>query len=620
MLKNLRAWIAAAGWPWVVASLFVLALGTGLRLLGYFGDELQLWLDEAGWAQMLVEGTAAWIRPAGYMWLTGLLLSIVNNEQMLRSLSLVAGIAQLPLLLLSLLQALWWLSSTTPTTTPTTPTTTLTTTPTTMAGAAKWLALLGTFLLAINPVAVAMSKEFKPYALEATVHVLLAVWATAYCQSDRRRHLVGLVITAAVSPLLAWSVVFAYPGVFAVVGLRAWQARRRTDVVIGAVGGVATLLVLGVIWALRVSGNPERANFWGRKYDVFYVGRSGVDKLLWLLGKTADLLGFPARLEPGLPIPGLAGAPASGWLLVLHVVCVGLCLLGVATLIRKKHWQLMAIWLLPWIVALVFNLARKWPYGIFRTNAFFLFYALGFLGFGLAALGPLLKTPLARRIAIVVVVAVCVSVFPFDLGPFRVKNERALALSSSVRTALEKVYEEESKKPVDAPRSLVLLDGHACGIFEYYARSHVDTRVRFSAVFDQRLIVACTGNAAKKWSGVLRQEPRFVSKIKVVRGPTTTTRGPTAPPPEGDEDDDEAEPTTTTTKLTSFPYDWVISAKPGFMDLTLNEGRVGCASSTVDVLPASTVLLRCLRAPLAAVVPEAPNPVPAVPAVPGVAP
>ncbi|MDP2344021.1 MAG: hypothetical protein Q8O67_23890 [Deltaproteobacteria bacterium] len=570
--------LASAGWGYVVVAFFAFAFGTALRLLGYFGDEMQLWLDEASWAQMLVEGRAAWIRPAGYMWLTARLLDVVNNEQMLRSLSVIAGIAQLPLVLVALRLSL----------------------------GSKWLALFGVYLLAINPVAVAMSKEFKPYALEAAVHGALVIWALAYCRSDRRGHLIGLVVTAALSPLFAWSVVFAYPGVFAAVGLRALKQRRTGDAVIAGAGALCTLVVLASIWAMRVSGKDEKTDYWGRKYDVFYVGDSALEKLQWLTGKSADVLGFPARLELGVAMPQ--------WLVALHVAFVVLCIVGLIDLLRRRQWLTLGIWALPIVITVLFNLAGKWPYGVFRTNVYLLFYAIGLVCCGLAALAPLVaRTPLGRRAASAVAVVVVVSIFPFDLSHFRTKEESALALSSSVRTALEKVYAAEIGRP-GGRRARLLLDGHACGIYTYYLRSHVETRERFSKLFDERFVVGCSTVLGSKWRDALKQAPPFSSKVKILKAKTT---GPKAAPADlvdddpadddpADDDVDGDEPVfevfvnravqqASGIQRGPFVFDWLITAKPSFIEITREELPATCSDSTEELLPASTLLVHCTR-------------------------
>ena len=121
---------------WAAAAV-VVVFGVVLRLMGFF--DLQLWLDEASWCKRLVDGHYGWIRPVGYMWITRQLVLFHNTEPMLRSLSYVAGIAQLPLLYLLVRRVV----------------------------AVPAIAVGATFALAIHPIAVAMTKEFKPYALES---------------------------------------------------------------------------------------------------------------------------------------------------------------------------------------------------------------------------------------------------------------------------------------------------------------------------------------------------------------------------------------------------------------------------------------------------------------------
>ena len=217
----------------LLGAAVIIGVGVLLRLLGQL--TIEVWADEALWANKLLEGNVGWIRPPAYMAATKLLLAVRNDEVMLRSLSLLPSLVQLPLLFLLL----------------------------------PWAALVGVFLLAVHPTVVAMAKEFKPYALEASVHTALIAMALAYVQAPRTRLLVALVVVAAVAPPFAWSPVFIYPGVFLAVGFSAWQAGRRTDVMVAVGGVVATLLVLGGVFLARLKNADPHPEFWGTSYNVF---------------------------------------------------------------------------------------------------------------------------------------------------------------------------------------------------------------------------------------------------------------------------------------------------------------------------------------------------------------
>ncbi len=507
---------------WLLCALAVV-LGIALRMLGYFEDALQLWLDEASWAVMLAEGTSTFIRPVGYMWLTGVLVNVVNDEQMLRSLSLVGGLLHVPLALAALR----------------------------LSTSSRWLALLSAYVVAVHPVAIAMSKEFKPYGLELTFHLLLACFALAYLRTDRLAFAAGLVVTAVVAPLFAWSAVFAYPAAFAVVGWRALRARRTLDVVVTAGGAAITLAVLAAIWVARVAGEDEKTEHWAVKYDVFYVGDSRAGGIGWLGAKTVDLAAFPADLELALPVPVEAAVLAAlGW------ACVALSAVGAASLLARRRWALAALWITPWIIAIGFNLAGKWPWGVFRTNLFMLAYATALLCHGLGATGALVARLGQRpyRAAAFGLALVAILAFPLDLGPFETKPRSTQALASSVRTAMERIQALDGPREQQESRTIAL-DGHACGIFKYYRDHHAETRRVLGSFFaPPDFTIRCSGVRVEPWRALLQEGP----------------------------------------------FRWVISAQPDFVEVTRADVRESCeaAGGRVDVddlLPAGTLLLGCIQ-------------------------
>ena len=473
----------------IVPVVAVVVLGVFLRVLGYFDPALQLWFDEAIWARMLVDGTAAWIRPAGYMKLSGLIVSIANTEPMLRSLSLVAGIA-----MVALVAAVFRRTTT-----------------------SAHAALFGVFLIAIHPAAVSMSKEFKPYAVEAMMHVALILLAMRWLAAHRRRDLVGFVVVAAGAPLLAWSVVFAYPGLFLLIGFDAWRARRLGDLAIAAAGGVVALGVLLAIFFLRVANTDAESDFWGQKYDVFYVGQDVVDGVRWALSKTFDVAGFPGRLATGMP------EPLTTWLDAgLPIVAAIVTLAAAALLVARRRFTALIIWVLPWVLTGVFNAAGKWPYGVFRTNLFLLVYTTGIIVLGLDELATWRAwSTSTKRAATAALIAFSALVFPWNLDHFRVKEERSMALHTSVRTAIEQIAREA---PAEGPVDLIL-DGHACGIFRYYTRLHRDTKAVLRPVFSSpRFRVVCGGFATPAWLTTvvdLRSEVAYVLIAKPPFEPLT---------------------------------------------------------------------------------------------------
>jgi hypothetical protein len=490
----------------------VVVLGIALRLLGYFDPALQLWVDEASWAEMLVKGTATWIRPAGYMTVSGWLIALANTEPMLRALSLVGGIA-----LVLFAQGIFRRVST-----------------------SNAVSAFGVYLLAISPIAVSMSKEFKPYALEAAFHGALIWLVLRWLADHHRKDLIGFVLVAAVAPLFAWSVVFAYPGLFLVVGIEAIRTNRRHDFAISAVGGVTTFAVLLFIFLQRVAGEDEKSGFWGKKYDVFYVGKNAMRGVLWMLRKTLEVAGFPGHLSLGYPID--AASFAEGFLPLIF----GVFVLALATLlVVRRRWLAVALWVAPWIAVVLFNVAGKWPYGVFRTNLFLLLYTVGIVVAGIQELQADWSV-IAQRRLILGIAFLSVLIAPLNLRRFSVKEENSLALSTSVRTALEVIIDEAKSGDID-----VALDGHTYGVFRYYTAHHRDTKNTLGPAYAERRIhVLAGGFVMQKW-------------LLILDG-------------------------------LSMPLAYVVVSKPAFLSPTRAEMNKRCLSFTEKTLTGTT-LFRCVR-------------------------
>jgi len=228
---------------YVVAAPLLLLIGTVLRVLGYF-DGIEFWGDETGWALQIAQGGSTSIRPVGYVWVSKWLIDLRNTEPVVRSVSLVSGILSLPVFLGMCRQA----------------------------GLSRPVTLFGLFILAAHPAAVDLTKEFKPYALELFLHLLLVWLAFFFLRTQKTWQLVVLCLAAAVAPLFSWSIVVVYPGLFLTIAVCALRERRLSTVLVTSGGGVVTLGMLLAVYLVRVQGREQSAAYWGTKYDVFYLG------------------------------------------------------------------------------------------------------------------------------------------------------------------------------------------------------------------------------------------------------------------------------------------------------------------------------------------------------------
>jgi hypothetical protein len=532
-----------------VVAVCIGIVGVVLRLVGV--STLELWSDEARWCDHLLSGTGTWFRPAGYMWLTRQILNVVGvSEAALRSLSLMAGIVLLPVFFVVARRAV----------------------------TRPVIALLAMWLLAIHPVAVAMSKEFKPYIVEALVHaVLIGLTLAALEQPQRRRWLIFVVLTSTLAPFFAWTIVFAYPAVYAVLGLGALRERRWRDVSILVLGCVMTLAVLVGIFLARLASKKPATEYWGKKYDVFYVGDSLLGYLAWFLRKTAEVASFPGRV--------LTPWPAWVEWLIQGVVVIVVAV-GVMGIVRKRRATLAALLLGPWGVMLVFNTVGAWPYGVFRTNTFLLVYTILLFAVGVDAMtDSLAARARLRPLAVVVALAWMGLTVPYRLEDLTGKGPGTLTSESSVRAALERVFEAEEGRPVSEPldderfyelvvaadaarkaqtdvvrisdlpddagvrRPLLVLDGHACTSMRYYRDRDVGGRRAFEEWLPGHFVTLCTPYARRP----------YAQTLKALRG-------------------------------RDF---WLVTGKTGFPAITRKVLSEMCLLDGESTLPPSTHVIRC---------------------------
>ena len=441
-------------------AIAVIVLGIMLRLLGFFS--IEVWVDESTWGRRAWLGQYGWLRPIGFMWLEKQIIGLYSSEQTLRLLSYVAGIAQLPLV---------WIALRRVTSSP-------------------WAALTGLFLLAVNPIAVAMTKEFKPYALESMLHTALALLAFWYVAKPSSVRAAVVVATTALLPLVSWSVVFAYPAVYGVVGLSALRGRRRADVAVVVVGVIVTFAVLGVLAYMRIRGHNVASEKWGERYDVFPdVGIEVGAAAWWYLEKTAEIAALPGRIDVVWPVwPRLSP--------VTQGIGAALVVTGIVGSVVRTRWMVLALFFSAWPIALAFNLARHWPYGVFRTNTFLVFTTCALAAIGVDVVIALLarrmaaSPPVWRRAAIALAVSLAVYAFPWRIDHFAHKLKGTLTTEQGVLRAMRRLRELEGEAPPSAKR-LLLLDGRACRNYRYYTEVHDGTRTELAAWFAERFDVTC---------------------------------------------------------------------------------------------------------------------------------
>jgi hypothetical protein len=151
-----------------------------------------------------------------------------------------------------------------------------------------------------------------------------------------------------------------------------------------------------------------------------------------------------------------------------------------------------------------------------------------------------------QRRFLVLLGVVAAALAPINVGRFRIKEENSLALSTSVRTALEMIAAEAPASGAD-----VALDGHTYGAFRYYTILHRDTKDALGAAYAApRFRVHPGGFSLPKWKVTL----------------------------DG----------------LLMPVAYVVVSKPGFITPTRKQMTRRCASFTEQTLTGTTIF-RCVR-------------------------
>lgn len=431
-------WLATAG---------LLALGLILRARGYLFGTIPLWEDEAGWTIRLIDRPllSHTIRPLGFMAVSKVLVSVFSaSETVLRAMPWLAGVGAL---LLSPLLARRLFSST----------------------AAR---LLFVAVIALHPGAIDLSKEFKPYSVGLFLHLSLLLLALRYLHSRRSRDLAPLLGLLFAGTLFCQDLMFAYPGAFGLLLYEAYRARRARHALAIVLSAVATLGLLAslyvFVWNKAVGGRTT--DYWGKKYDVFYVGADGqgTSRLGWTTERVGDFAAMPGMrrelwkprdLSPAL-FEHLKSADTTVW--------QALGLIGVGVLIWRRRYREGALLLSPLAVVLACNALGLWPLGAFRTNLFALLYAAAIAAMALD--GAKQARPSLRDWVPLAVLVIA----PFLLlGRSSHANKSSMAADSAFPEAMRVAASMQPRHRARAKARLAL-DGPSCSPWRYYTAYHPD--------------------------------------------------------------------------------------------------------------------------------------------------
>lgn len=451
--------LVAAGPAALLALVVMLALvggGLFLRARGYLWGGSSFWLDECMWAMNLTTRGLLenQIRPPGFIvvsrWLA---LALGPTEPVLRALPWLAAV--LSTVAAPFLAARLYTST-----------------------ASR---LLFVAAVAFNACTIDFAKEFKPYSLGFLLHVALVLAVLRYVESQRGRALAGALTLASVAVLFSQDLVFAYPGVFLVLGSEAFFKRREHLRFIVAAAGVIILALVAqylLLWRHMPKGGH---NYWGAKYNIFYTDQQSGGYLAWLWDRYRDMTGFPGVRRDHWD--GWTHDARVRWRGIDRSIWLALHFAGLAVMAWKRAWRFALLLALPLLLVCIFNALKVWPVGPFRSNIFTIFYfsaiaAMAFEGW----------MPRGARFysALPALAIVILPLFVFE----RVWHKRKQYLTYDSRFQEIVTRLATQRRLGDGEKEPLILDRRSCDPYRFYTEFHPKTR-KLKAVLERRYVSRC---------------------------------------------------------------------------------------------------------------------------------
>jgi hypothetical protein len=433
-------------------------VGLLLRARGYLWNPTAFWLDEASWAMNIVEQPLLelCIRPIGFMWVSRELARVFSlSEPVLRFMPWFAGMATV-VMAPALARRLF------------------------VNPAAR---LLFVAIIALHPVAIDFSKEFKPYSISLTLHLLLMLLTLRYLDTRRGRDLAWLLAAATLGGLFAQDLVFAYPGVFLLSGWTSLGLGRRHVIAVVSVAGLIIAILLLQYHFSWSKNPPSDTRVWGNKYNVFYEGRHSY--AAWVQARHESMAEFPAFRHKFWQGGFLTGRRADFAREVDNGLWICLHLLGLLVIAIWRRQRAILL-VLPVALVWLFNFLRLWPIGAFRANLFIVGYmsAIACMAFDAP------RREVAKLVDAIPAFVIVLAPFLF-LDAYWSNHKQALTYASEfpkvVRTLLRVKLMTDG-----AVREPLVLDRRSCDPFRYYTEFHPSFSKQFNgavhAAFDTRCV------------------------------------------------------------------------------------------------------------------------------------
>jgi len=444
----------------VVAALMVLFVLAGLafRARGFLFEASAFWLDECVWAMNLTTRPLSQnlIRPPGFILISkALSVTFSPTETVLRALPWVAGIAVTlasPALARRLYQSLT-------------------------------SRLLFVAIICLNPAAIDFSKEFKPYSIGLLLHFSMILLALRYVETRRGRDL-GLVLGgAALGCLFTQDLIFAFPGLFALLGLETFRKNRNHFFWVAGAAGLIVTVIAAQYFFLWRHLPKDSSEYWGNKYNVFYTGKGARNYLSWAFERYRDMTGLPGIRREYWQDGGMEFAQRQMFRTADRVLWLTLHLMGLMVMVWRKRWREALLIALPVYVLWAFNAAGFWPFGMFRTNVFTVVYmtAIAAMAFDVPS------DPKLRWFAPIPALAIVVLPIVVFEGVWH-SRKQAFTYDSKIPQLLERLVRIGEGSDGRAP---LILDRRSCDPWRFYTQFHPSTRARFAELLSENYDAHC---------------------------------------------------------------------------------------------------------------------------------
>jgi hypothetical protein len=447
----------------LISLVMIGCIGAGLwfRAREFFVDLSALWLDEAQWAMNLTERPLIknMIRPPGFILVSkALAVTFGPTERVLRALPWIAGVVTTlasPAIARKLYQS-----------------------PTSR--------LLFVAVIALNPCAIDFSNEFKPYSIGLLLHLGMIGLTLRYVETHAGRDLGIALGVGLVGCLFAQDLIFAYPGVFMVLGYEAYKHRRaHIPVILGCAAGIV-VLILAQYFLLWKNLPKDGSEYWGNKYNVFHTGKSG-SYLKWSLECYRDMTGLPGIRRDFWQEETLTFQQRQQLRNVDRIVWLAMHLMGLMVIVWRRRVREAALVLLPICVLWVFNALGHWPMGAFRTNIFTLAYSTSIAGMAFDVPESTRRRWLAPIPTLIIVI---LPLLVFE----RVWHSRkqAFTYDSKMPKLIERLanIRQSTKAPL-------VVDRRSCPPFRFYTQFHPVTSQAYRQKIDASYEVHCMTDDSK---------------------------------------------------------------------------------------------------------------------------